>query len=96
MSEHINELRCANACRVALALDGIEHRGCIMVLFAMVDEGLSYQEALEAWSAYEFDGGWAPERWHNEICYHLIKAWIIETPAQYFDRKMEEVLSRAH
>lgn len=93
MSDVSQELRCCAACREALARDGINHRACIMVLFAMVYDGMSYIEALEAWARYEFDGGWDPERWHNEICRELIRAWQIEPPGLYFDRKAEEVCS---
>lgn len=89
-------IRACNAAREALARDGIHDRACTMVLFAMLVEGLCYVEAVKAWAAYESGGIWPPERWHSEICYRLLKAWILESPGLYFDRKVEEVLSNAH
>lgn len=94
MNEIAMERRCAAACREALARDGITHRACVMVLFAMALDGLSYVEAVKEWA--EFDGGWDAHRWHTEICYHLLKAWITEAPGLYFDKKVEEVCGHAH
>lgn len=90
------ELKTANAAREALARDGIHDRACTMVLFAMLHEDMCYVEAVKAWAAYENGGAWPPERWHSEICYRLVKAWIDECPGLYFDRKVEEVLRGAH
>lgn len=96
MSKIHNEIRCAEACRAALARDGIADRACTMVLFAMADGGLSYVEAVKIWAEYETPGGWDSLRWHSEICRVLLKAGVTESPGLYFDRKVEEVCSGAH
>lgn len=90
------ELRLANASREALARDGISDRACVMVLFAMLNEDIGYEDALKVWARYENGGCWSAQRWHSEICYQLLKAWITESPGLYFDRKAEEVLASAH
>lgn len=90
------ELRVANAAREALARDGIRDRACTMVLYAMLSEDIGYEDALKLWAVYENGGSWAPERWHSEICYRLLKAWITESPGLYFNRKAAEVLAGAH
>lgn len=96
MSEFHAELKAAECCRATLARHGIQDRACTMVLFAMVDGGLSYVEAVKAWAEYETPGGWDAMGWHNHIGCVLIAAWAQESPGPFFDKMVEEVLSGAH
>lgn len=96
MSEVTQEIRCCYVCQQQLAKHGVHDRACTMVLFAMVQEGISYVEAVKAWAEYETPGGWDAHRWHSEICYVLLRAWVDEAPGVFFDKMVEEVLARAH
>lgn len=90
--EDVKLLRICSHCRGELEFWGIRHRACVMVLLAMVMEPrLTYREALKLWAEYEFDGAWPPERWHSEICYHMLKAWVTEPPEQFFDELAQKV-----
>lgn len=95
MSEIDSELRAAHACQQVLAKHGISDRACTMVLFAMVDAGLSYTEAVQVWAEYETTG-WDAFRWHCELCRVLLLNWVHESPGPFFDKLAEEVLSGAH
>lgn len=90
MSEINHERRCYEAAKRALARDGITRPCCVMVLFAMLLEDMSYVEAVKAYAEH-IDNGWDAVRWHNEICRHTLRAWITESPGLYFDRKVEEI-----
>lgn len=96
MSEIATELKAAECCRAALARYGIHDRACTMVLFAMVDGGLSYVEAVKAWAEYETPGGWDAVGWHDHIFRCLVRAWVDESPGLFFDKMEEEVLTGAH
>lgn len=91
------ELRTAERCRKVLARQGIQNRACTMVLFGMVVEGLTFDQALLAFADYEELGGdkWPPERWRSEICYRMLKAWILEPPGQWFEMMAGEVMNYA-
>ena len=84
----------AQACRAALMRDGVQEMYCVMILFAMVDGGVDYPAALDAWADYQDRIGWDAFRWHREFCYYLLRAGIEEQPATYFDRKAREVRFR--
>ena len=94
MSENDRLLRTATRCAEVLARQGIEYRAATLVLFGMVEAGLTYWESLTCFVDWErqHDGVRFPvERWHSEMCYRLIKAWIIEPPAQWFGVMAVEV-----
>lgn len=94
MDGEMGVLCIAKRCSEALARQGIEYRAATMVLFGMVAEDVTYWESLRCFADYErvHEGiSFAPERWHSEICYRLIKAWIIEPPAQWFEVMAGEV-----
>lgn len=73
----------------------VDYRPATMVLYHMALTGSTYREALEVWAEYEFDGAWSPERWHSQICYRLLKAWVTEPAAQWFDCRAQEVRDNA-
>lgn len=84
----------AQACRAALVGDGVQDMYCTMILFAMVDGGVDYPAALDAWAEYQDRAGWDAFRWHREFCYKLLRAGIEEQPEAYFDRKARGIRFR--
>lgn len=94
MNEEVRVLRAATLCAEVLARQGIKHRAATLVLFGMVEGGLTYWESLACFADWErqHDGVRFPvERWHSEVCYLMIKAWIVEPPAQWFEVMAAEV-----
>lgn len=94
MSENDRLLRTATLCAEVLARQGIKYRAATLVLFGMVEADLTYWESLTCFADWErqHDGVRFPvERWHSEVCYQLIKAWIIEPPAQWLEVMAGEV-----
>lgn len=89
--DEILELKLCLKCKKALERYGIRDKASTMVLYGMVRNGLFYWESLKDWAAYEFEGSWPVERWHAEICYRMLKAWILEPAPQFFEMLAQEV-----
>ena len=85
------ELRRAKQCQIALLRHGVKDRACTMVLYTMLSEGMLYRDALDCWAEYELGGIWAPERWHSEICYALLRAGLQVHPDIWFGQLVGEV-----
>ena len=70
--------------RVVLGRYGVKHILAVLVLVAMHEFGLSYQQAIREVADFYHD---APEREHSRLCYWLLFAGI-ETPAPVWFKKM--------
>lgn len=67
---------------------GIVSRPSAAVLYAMAENGLSYEEARDTYAEF---AGRAPEQVQATLCYDVLKAGFDGMPAQIFVELLGEV-----
>lgn len=67
---------------------GIVSRTSAAVLYAMVENGLSYEEARDTYAEF---AGRAPEQVQSDLCYDVLRAGFDGMPAQIFAELRGEV-----
>lgn len=75
----------------------ITYRPIVAIVADMAADGVSFEEALEAWAEGEaiesVYGCWPASRWRSEICYRILKG-DGEVPGSleaWFEARVEEV-----
>ena len=74
--------------RVVLGRYGVKFIRAILVLMAMCDYSLTYQQAVQEVADFYHDN---PERVHSQICYWLLFAGIETAAAPLFEKMVQEV-----